>query len=163
MILQGKLYLAAALLFSLTTSPAYSQCVDPESIPIITVHYAESHFIQEVYDYIYPRYVLGNYSPQVQPTWGFDGHLYRVDIMIILEGENFMWNKPLQVQFTFENGDTQTKVINEDMFPLYPGKFYNFSFDVKTRVKGLTRINLFPASGMNEEGIRFYGTSVSLR
>lgn len=163
MNLSGKLYLASALLLGLLITPAYSRDVNPESIPIITVHYAESHFIKEVYDYIYPRYVTGHYRPAVQPTWGFDGYLYNIDLTVILDGKDFLWDKPLQVRFTFENGDAQTIIINEEMFPLYPGKFYNFSIDLKTHIKGQTRIDIFPAPGTNEEGVRFYGTSVCLR
>lgn len=163
MSFSGKLHLAAALLLCLSITPAYSRDFNPESIPIITVHYAESHFIQEVYDYKYPAHTTGHLKPAVQPTWGFDGYLYRIDITVILDGENFLWDKPLQVRFTFENGDVQTIIINEDMYLLYPSKFYNFSFDLKTYFKGPARIDLFPASGMNEEGVRFYGTSISLR
>ncbi|MGE5431357.1 MAG: hypothetical protein ACM3QX_09795 [Syntrophomonadaceae bacterium] len=163
MNLPEKLYLAAALLLGLLAATAYSQDANSESIPKITVHFAESHFIQEVYDYISPTYTTEHVVSHVQPALRFDGYLYRVKFAIILDGENSLWNKPLQVLFTFENGNTQTAIINEEMHPLYPNIFYDFSLYLKAYVKGWVRIDLIPTSRISEEGFRFYGTSFSLR
>lgn len=93
----------------------------------------------------------------------FDGYLYRIDLMIILDGENFVWNKPLEVHFIFSNGNNYRAVINEEMLTIRPHEFYTFSFDFKTYDKGPARIELNPLPGQNEENIRFYGTSVCLR
>lgn len=153
-----KLLLIAVYFLILIVSPANAQSGCSAPIHMITAHYAEGCFMGDVY----VQDQFRNPNPQNNHLV-FDGHLYRVELMIILDGDNFQWNEPLMVQFIFPDGGRLTKTINDEMFPLYPNKFYNFSIDLKTIKKGNVNIELYSAYGPGEDGVRFYGTSVCLR
>ncbi|MGE5621094.1 MAG: hypothetical protein ACM3U0_00840 [archaeon] len=151
-----KLLLFMAAIGCLLLSPAKAQSEDPFPVPMITVHYAQSSYIGEAYVYngiadrSYPGIMRGTY----------DGHLYRIDLMIILD--NFTWNKPLEVQCVYPNGNIKTVVINTENYTLYPNRFYEFSIELKTFDAGWIKVEPELPDNTDWENVQRFGSSVCL-
>ena len=145
-----KLSLSAALVFVL--SPIYAQNGN------ITAHFAESTFIKDVY-------VISGSTRSIPPGYFYSlaGYLYRVDLTVILDGKDFVWNKPIDVELILPDGTKIKNTINEKKFSLYPNEFYKFSFEITSPQKGWVNIELRAPLDLYEAGVNFYGTSVSLR
>lgn len=138
--------------FILILRPLYAQS------GTITAHFAESSFIKDLY-------VVSGETRSIPPSYFYSlaGYLYRIDLTIILDGKDFLWDKPVEAELTFPDGSKRKETINKDSVTLYPNKFYIFSFEVTSPKKGWVNVELSDPSGLYEAGVKFYGTSVCLR
>ncbi|HEX2960562.1 MAG TPA: hypothetical protein VHO43_02155 [Ignavibacteriales bacterium] len=145
-----KLFLTAALAFVL--SPTYAQTGQ------ITAHFAESSFIKELY-------VISGETNSIPPSYFYslEGYLYRIDLTLILDGKDFLWDKPIEAELILPDGTKRKETINKERLPLYPNEFYKFSFEISSPKKGWVNIALGAPSDVDETGVGFSGTSVCLR
>lgn len=145
-----RLFLLAVFVFFLT--PVYAQNNK------VTAHFAESTFIRN-------DYVISGTTRSIPPSYiySIEGYIYRVDLTVILDGKDFVWNKPIDVDMILPDGIKRKAIINQDSLSLYPNEFYHFSFEVSSPKKGWVNIELCAPSELNETGAKFYGTSVCLR
>lgn len=146
----AKLFLLTALVFIF--SPIYAQS------GTITAHYAESSFIKDLY-------VISGETRSIPPSFFYSlaGYLYRVDLTIILDGKDFLWDKPIEAELILPDGNKRKETINKERVPLYPNKFYTFSFEVSSPKKGWVNIELSAPFDLYDPGVKFYGTPVCLR
>lgn len=145
-----KLFLTAALIFVL--SPLYAQTGQ------ITAHYAESTFIKDLY-------VISGETRSIPPSYFYSltGYLYTIDLTIILDGKDFLWDKPIEAELILPDGSNRKETINKERIPLYPNRFYTFSFEVSSPKKGWVDIKLSAPFDLYEAGVSFSGTSMCLR
>lgn len=134
MNLKTKLLIWLLLLF-ISSAPCFSQSTTAKEI---------------VVTFISAKCVDTTYTPSLHQTRVYpprttyvkDKLVYELDITLKLNGEGFIYSKPLAITCYMPDGNTETIIINEKLEELIPGNFYEYKMFIETKGTGWAKITV---------------------
>ncbi len=121
-------------------------------IPHITYYSQSSSHSEIVVTFISAKcidttYTLSTMRTMVYPSQTYyviDHFVYEVRITLKLNGDNFIYNKPLALTCLFPKGGSKVKIVNQDLTELVAKNSYEYItlIKVKPKVKGWTKITV---------------------